>query len=169
MVTTLGNIDFYEGFDLEIKVVSPEGRFREIDTAEAKQISHYVKGAPPKEIRWQSRRSEVLPNTHEFGKKVSLASSPLYGKVKSFDINPDGTAGGPDNNRDSNSIMDSISDHANRESGGLREYILDKVERYGNGDRGTVVREIYEEIIEPPLVTVLQALGEEVNRNETPP
>ncbi len=82
------------------------------------------------------------------------------------DLGSDGTAGAPDSNRDNDHKPDNYS--FGGETSALEEYLLDKVEKYGNGDGGTVIKELYREIIRPGIIGLSQAIGDQLTQHEQP-
>ena len=124
-----------------------------VNEIEEPSLSHYIMDLSERPGNWDVRDLEVLSNSHVF------AGNHFDGLLAFSDIEISN-----DPNRDDNSGRDDIN---NRGNDGAREYFLDKFERFFNGDYGTVSREVYEEIVEPAIIELSQAVGDQLTQHET--
>ena len=134
-----------------------------VNEIEESSFSHYIVDLSERPGNWDSRGIEMLSNNQVFAGNHFDGVLNLSGLLAFADIEISN-----DPNRDDNSGRDDINDRNNRGNDGTREYVLDKFERFFNGDYGTVTREVYEEIVEPAIIELSQAVGNQLTQHEPP-
>lgn len=138
-----------------------------VNNIESETFSPYARSALATRSNWNLRKEEALQSNRQFGRNGSCISQMQQRQIKTCDMNPDGSAGGPDTNRDNDRNRDYNGRYDPDSS--LRDYVLDKTRRFLNGNQGDVVTEIYDEIIEPIAIEICQAVDERIVQQETPP